>query len=128
MSSQRFPKEGSLRARYGACVDSFELSVIDGHAEVRADQRVKMGGNLLEELIAESFVAVDGVEVVRPYKGWLNWNSKSRDFARAAFGRMNNAQKEELDDFFEREFGPTAVPSSSARGPGSPGTSEEESD
>lgn len=106
-------------------VRSVTLEELDGEAEIAALERANGSPREgQEQLVAEAIVAVDGQEVVRPYVEWKRWKSRTRDFVRGAFNRLNSASPKEMEAFLQAEFGADepGARSSSASGSGSPGT------
>lgn len=89
-------------------IDTFELEEISGEEELAAIERAgtnPTGSRLQEQMVADSIVSVNGEPVVRPYVDWKKWKSRTRDFVRAAFHKMNSGAPAEIDDFMKAAFG-----------------------
>lgn len=94
----------------GLSIRSFALRELDGADEIAAAERATVDGKLdharlREQLVADAIVEVNGETVTRPYFDWSKWNAKTRDFVRAAFTRLNDAEPGQLDDFLKTAFG-----------------------
>jgi hypothetical protein len=93
-------------ARFKLEIASVTLEQLDGEEEIAALERANGSPSAgMEQLVAQSIVAVDGEAVVRPYVDWKKWKSRTRDFVRSAFHRYCSASAKELDDFLKAEFG-----------------------
>jgi len=93
---------------------SFTLRELDGEDELAALERacvaapadrMPTGSLVIDHQVAESFIAVNGNSVQSPYLAWRKWPAKSRDFVRAAWGKMNDAPRKDVDDFLAAAFG-----------------------
>jgi hypothetical protein len=95
--------------KYKLEIESFELEEIGGDEEIAAFERAGSSPTaslIQEQMIAESITAVNGGPVpVRPFVDWRKWNSRTRDFVREAFHRLNSGARKELDDFTKAAFG-----------------------
>lgn len=90
-------------------LESFELRETSGEDDIAAAERATAAGgkaaaSYRNDVIAESFVSVNGEAVVTPF-GWRSWPSKTRDFVGLAFTKMNDAPAKDLEDFEKAAFG-----------------------
>ena len=104
-------------------VKSFELEVLCGRDSMDAAARsvpppapdgsaasvnpVAFGISHRNQLIAQSISKVNGQPVSRPYIEWSDWSLRTQEFVVAAFGRLNEATKDEVADFLKASFGVT---------------------
>jgi hypothetical protein len=56
------------------------------------------------QLIAQSIRKVNGDVVPSPYTQWENWSLRTQEFVLAAYSRLNDATKSEIDSFIGAHF------------------------
>jgi len=120
-------------------VTSFDLDELNGRDSIDAAARaIGPGGDEgsrmssyqanmqhRNQLVAQSISKVNDELVQRPYMQWEQWTLRTQEFVLAAYMRLNEATKAEVDGFIMAHFaapeGQSAL-SSSRSGSGSPGT------
>lgn len=123
-------------SRYGdtVSVKSFELEILAGRDSLDATARsiapmpadgtpptpthpLVFGVLHRNQLIAQSISKVNGQLVERPFIAWQDWSLRTQEFVVAAYQRLNEAKKSELDDFLGASFGTPQRPNdASAQG------------
>lgn len=99
-----------LRDDRGGAIDSFKLRELNGKDETDAiarisgpDGKAAPGVNgfahLNDQMVASSFVEVNGQPVPQPYVDWIAWPTRTRSFITAAYNSINEAAPAEIADF-----------------------------
>jgi hypothetical protein len=86
----------------------------DGRDEERSAVMAKSKGGMAtatEEIVQLALTEVNDepVNSKTPFQGFDRWNSRARQFAVAAWSKLNGAGKEEIDSFLA-QLGATAAP------------------
>lgn len=98
-------------------IESFDMEEMTGRDSLDAAARVLPRGNDAQQvsgyelqiahrnsLIAQSISRVDGVVVPRPYTTWETWSLRTQEFVIAAYNRLNDASKAEVEAFLVASF------------------------
>lgn len=102
----------------GVSIQSFDMEEMTGRDSLDAAARaVGPGGgdgarpNAFQlnishrnQLIAQSIAKVNGDIVTRPCLDWESWSLRTQEFVMAAYMRLNEATKIEIDDFIKAHF------------------------
>lgn len=95
-----------LRMDGGKKLSSFAIAELEGPEELDAIQRGGSSGVMIQEqLVAQAIVEVNGEAVpVTPFTTWSKWPSRTREFVRNAYQKVNGASTKELEDFDKAGF------------------------
>ena len=92
-------------------IASVTLRQLTGEDELAVAERIgtgdPTGARVLNQLIAESIVKVDGESVTCPYVGWKAWDLPTIGVVRACFDRYQYVQEKDMKDFLDYSFGVT---------------------
>lgn len=116
----------------GASISSFDMEEMTGRDSMDAMAR-SLGPrpsenmsayqlNVLHrnQLVAQSISMVNGESVIRPHMQWEQWSLRTQEFVMRAYARLNEATKEEVEDFIKVHFdAPGEVSEQTTSGSGS---------